>query len=129
MSLKLAQDSTTPYNYFSQGDGSNPLSITITLDGSGGYKDSSTVEAYLVATEFKYTGIEVTVINDDSSRDWKISLDGVDFYDTVNPPDMDARSEDQVTTLYFRVHVLNDGSLSAQEFTTPDVKITATEST
>jgi len=129
MSLKLAQDSTTPYNYFSQGDGSNPLSITITLDGGGGYKDSSTVEAYLVATEFKYTGIEVTVINDDSSRDWKISLDGVDFYDTVNPPDMDARSEDQVTTLYFRAHVLNDGSLSAQEFTAPDVKITATEST
>ena len=129
MSLKLAQDSTTPHNYFSQGDGSNPLSITITLDGSGGYKDSSTVEAYLVATEFKYTGIEVTVINDDSSRDWKISLDGVDFYDTVNPPDMDARSEDQVTTLYFRTRVLNDGSLSAQEFTTPDVKITATEST
>ena len=129
MSLKLAQDSTTPYNYFSQGDGSNPLSITITLDGSGGYKDSSTVEAYLVATEFKYTEIEVTVINDDSSRDWKISLDGVDFYDTVNPPDMDARSEDQVTTLYFRARVLNDGSLSAQEFTTPDVKITATEST
>lgn len=129
MSLKLAQDSTTPYNYFSQGDGSNPLSITITLDGSGGYKDSSTVEAYLVATEFKYAGIEVTVINDDSSRDWKISLDGVDFYDTVNPSDMDARTEDQITTLYFRTRVLNDGSLSAQEFTTPDVKITATEST
>jgi len=129
MSLKLAQDSTAPHNYFSQGDGSNPLSITITLDGSGGYKDSSTVEAYLVATEFKYTGIEVTVINDDSSRDWKISLDGVDFYDTVNPSDMDARTEDQITTLYFRTRVLNDGSLSAQEFTTPDVKITATEST
>lgn len=127
MSLKLSANNTSPYQYFSEGDESNPITVSVILDNTGGTKDSSVATAYLVATQFLYTNITVSVVNDTPDIDWKVSLDGTTWADSVNPPDMDARSGDVTTPIYFKAVVKNDGTVPTQVFTTPDVQITYTE--
>lgn len=127
MSLKLSKNNTPTYQYYSTGDGSDPVSISTTLDNSGGTITSSTVTAYLVATTFKYTGISVTVINEQSGIDWKLSLNNSTWLDTVTPADLNALSADATSALYIRGVVNNNGTVNTGIYTTPDIQITSTE--
>lgn len=116
------------YDPFSQGDGTDPLSITVLLDGTGGTLTSTVQTVYLVATLYRYASISVTVINDTVDIDWQISLDNTTFTDTVTPGEMNALSADVVTPLYFRTVVNNDGTVGSQIFSTPKIRIEAVES-
>lgn len=116
------------YDPFSQGDGTDPLGISVLLDGTGGTVTSTVQTVYLVATLYNYTSISVTVINDTIDIDWQISLDNTTFTDTVTPAQMNALSADVVTPLYFRTVVNNDGTVGSQTFTTPKIRIEAVES-
>ena len=127
MSLGLSSNNTSPYSYYSTGDGSNPVSVQVTLDGNGGTLDSNVVTAYLIATQFNYTGISVTAINEETGVDWKFSLDGTTWADTVNPADMDARTADQNVPIYIKAVVTNDGTVGTGNYTAADIQITATE--
>jgi len=127
MSLKLAKNNTSPYDYYSEGDGSDPVTVSVTLDNSGGTSDTNVVTAYLVATDYNYTGITVTTQNEETGIDWKLSLDNSTWADSINPADMDATSGDQTTPVYLKAVVNNDGTVATGNYTQADVKITATE--
>lgn len=130
MSLKLAKNNTPVYDYYSEGDGSDPVSVSGTVNGSGGTVDSTTVAMYLVATTYRYTGITLSVINEQTGIDWKLSLDNVTFADTRSPTDMNALSTDVVIPVYAKAVVINDGGGNQPAtgiYTTPDIRIQATE--
>jgi len=122
------QGDINSYDPLSQGDGTDPLGVSVLLDGTGGVIESSIVNLYLVATQFRYTGIVVSIINDTTDIDWKISLDNSNWYDQVTPPDMNALSADVVTSIYFKCVVNNDGTVGSQTFTAPKIRIEAVES-
>lgn len=116
------------YSPLSVGDSSNPLTSGVVLDGSGGTVDSSTSSLYLVATVYNYTGISVSITVDTASIDWKVSLDGTTWADSVVVSDMNALVTDVVTPVYFKCVVLNDGTVSAQVFNSAKIRIQAVES-
>lgn len=134
MALLICKNNTgtngdiTSYDPLSQGDNTDPLMAAVLLDGSGGTKESTPSQLYLVATLKKYTAIFVEVINDNASIDWKLSLDSSTWSDNVSPSDMDALITDQVIPIYFKCIVANDGSVGSQTFTDPKIRIEAVES-
>lgn len=127
MSLKLAKNNTPAYDYYSEGDGSDPVSISATLDNTGGTVNTATVNAYLIATTYHYTGITVDTVNEQAGIDWKLSLDGTTWADSVTPGDMDALSADVATPLYIRGVISNNSTVPTGIYTTPDIRISYTE--
>jgi hypothetical protein len=130
MSLKLASNNAPAYLYYSSGDGSSPVSVSGTITGTGGTVDSTVVTMYLIATTFRYTGITLSLVNEQAGMDWKLSLDNITFADTRAPADMNALVTDQVITVYAKCVLANDGSGNQPVtgiYTVPDIRITATE--
>ena len=127
MSLQLSSTNTSPYSYYSTGDGSNPISETITVDNSGGTLDTPVDTVYLVATTYSYTGITVQPVSEETGIDWMVSLDNSTWAESVTPADMDASGGDQVTTIYLKAVVNNDGTVATGTYTAADIQITATE--
>lgn len=127
MSLALSKTNTPTYDYYSTGDGTDPVSTSALLTNVGGTINSGTVTAYLVATEFRYTSITVGVTGEDTGIDWKLSLNNVDWANSVTPADMNALSADAVTTVYIRFVATNDGTVPTGLYDAPDITIAATE--
>jgi len=128
MSLQISKNNTPVYDYFSTGDDSDPITRSVTLDGDGTPDASGELTAYLVATDFNYTGITVTVTGNPTGVTWEISLtSGASFGASVSPADMDALVSDQVTTLYMRATVVDDGSVSTSNIAAPKFNVSATE--
>lgn len=127
MSLKLSKNNAPTYQYYSTGDGSDPVTVSATLDNAGGTVNSSTVTAYLVATTYKYTGISMTVINEQAGIDWKLSLNNSTWLDTITPADLNALSADVNCPIYIRGVVNNNGTVTTGIYTTPDIQISSTE--
>lgn len=125
--LKLAKNNAPAYDYYSEGDGSDPISAAVVLDGSGGTVESAVVTAYLVATNYRYTGITVTPVNEETGVDWKVSLDNAAWGESVNPADMNALAADQAIPVYLKAVIANDGSVPTSIKTGADIEITATE--
>lgn len=125
--LKLAKNNTPEYDYFSEGDGTDPITVSVSLTNLGGTVTGS-VTAYLVATTFNYTDILVEFVNELAHQDWEMSLDGVNFYESLTPSAMDSRATNIVTTIYLRCVVDNDGTVTTGRYTTPDITVSAVES-
>jgi len=128
MSIKLSKNDTSPYDYFSEGDGSDPVTRTATVDESGGNVNTSVLSAFVVATDYSYTGIVVDSINNDTGITWQLSTDNTTFTTSVTLPDMDASANDIKIPIYIRAVVANDGSIGTGIYTNPDIRITYTES-
>lgn len=135
MSLKLSKNNTPVYDYFSEGDGTDPISVSGTVNGSEGTVDSNVVDVYLIATTYRYTGIALSLLNEDAAKiNWKISADaGATWKDSLTStdlPDMNALSADQTKALKVKAVFTNDGGASQPAtgiYTVPDIRITATE--
>jgi hypothetical protein len=127
MSLKISLTDTAPYDYFSEGDGSNPISTSITLDNTGGNVETSTMTLYLVATGYNYTGITLSQINAELGYDWLLSSDNTTFSTSITMPDMDASGSDVITAIYLKVSASNDGTVATGVYTQPDIQIDSTE--
>lgn len=125
--LKLAKNNAAPFDYFSEGDGTDPLVGGIALDGLGGTLTSATVTAYLVATGFLYQSIVVQPVSEETGINWQVSLNGSDWAESVTPANMDARSADQVIPIYFRMVVANDNSKATGSYTAADISVTGIE--
>jgi hypothetical protein len=127
----LSFTDTDPYNYVSTGDGTNPVTASVTLDGTGSPAEvaSDQVDVFLVATTNSYTGITVSPVNEaDTGINWQVSLDGGSTWEeSVSPADMDATAGDQVIPVSFRYLATNDGSLPSGEYTAAALRVTATE--
>lgn len=59
---------------------------------------------------------------------WEVSLaSGSGFGSSIAPSDMDASVSDQVTTIYLRATVVDDGSVTTSNITAPKVNVSETE--
>jgi len=128
--LKLAKNNTPVYDYYSNGDGSDPVSISATLDNAGGTVNTATITAYLIATTYNYTGISMSVSNEQTGIDWKLSVDNATWLDALTStqlPAMNATSTDQVKTVYIRGVINNNGTVATGTYTTPDIQVAYTE--
>lgn len=130
MSLKLSSNDTPPYSYFSSGTEATPITVSVTLDNTGGTVTSSEVTIYAVATTYNYTSITMTCVNEvDTGIDWEISLtSGSGFANSIAPGDMDASSADVTTPIYVRATFVNDGSLATGDYTAANINLSGTES-
>lgn len=134
MSLQLCKTAGfvlgTPgtYDPFSTGDNTDPITLAVTLTNVGGTLDTNVVDAKLLATTFKYTGISITTETEDTGIDWKISINGgTDYLDTVSPSDLNALVSDAASDIKFKAVVNNNNTVTTGIYTTCKVKITATE--
>lgn len=135
MSLKLAKNNTPVYDYISEGDGTDPVSVSATVTGAGGTVDSSVVDLYLVATIYNYTGIAMALVSEDATKiNWKLSADaGVTWKDSLTStdlPDMNATAADQTKAIKVKAVITNDGTANQPAtgtYTTPDIQVAATE--
>lgn len=112
MSLRLSKTDTSPYDYVSDdGTMSNPIVCNVTIDKSGGTVTGPATEFYLVATNEgtgeigSYSNIYIDPTATEASTEitWEVSLDGNNFFESVEPNDMDVSSGDEVTTLFARI--------------------------
>ena len=127
MSLNLSKSNISPYNYYSVGNNINPISAQTTLDYSSSVTYSDVIVTYLVATENVYTGISLQIVDDEIGIDWQISFDNISWYKAINLINMDARENNVIRTIYFRVVMLNDGTVIDGQYTQCNVNIIATE--
>lgn len=136
MSLRIAKDNTTPYDYYSDGDGSDPISVAATLDGSGSPATitvSPITDMFLVAEDETgnigtYTNISIALVNEETGINWEVSANGVDSWgESISPADMDVSATDKTLKIYLRAVINNDGSVLTANYAVPDLKITATE--
>jgi len=138
MSLKLVKKSTS--DDFSSGDGTDPVSMSVTLDDSSSPAtiDSDVVNAELLATTYSYTGIALSIVSEESGVDFKLSLDNTNWHDALTSGtvddavageigNMDASGTDQRTDIYIKTVNDNDGGVSAGQHTAADIRLTATE--
>lgn len=129
MSLQIAKNSSPPYDYYSSGDDSDPISRSVVLDGDGVADVSNVLTAYLVATTYSYTDITVSVVDNPAGVTWEVSLSsGSGFGSSVSPDDMDASIADQTTAVYLRATVADDGSVDPSVVTAPVIRISYIES-
>ena len=77
MSLKLSQNNVIPYQYYSENTGLTPITTQVILDNTGGIKGSDVVSAFLIATEFNYTTINVSPVSEQVGINWRVSLDNI----------------------------------------------------
>lgn len=135
MSILLAKDSggVDPY---SQSDGSDPVSVALTLDGSGtpaSETGSPATNLFVYAEDDTgsindYSGISVAISGSDTGITWELSLDGATAWGaSISLSDMDVSIAAQATQVYARASALNDGSVATANYTTADIEITATE--
>ena len=123
MSLKLSKTNTPAYDYYSEGDGTDPATQAVTLDGSGGTVTSSAITAYLIATLLAYSSISVTPVSEEAGINWQVSLDNINWAETVSPANMNATAADQVTTIYLRYVATNDGTVTPGYKTAANVRV------
>lgn len=116
------------YDPYSTSDGTDPVSISVTLTNAGGTLDSSVVDAKLLATTYKYTSISITTESETTGIDWKLSIDGGSTYlDTVTPSDLNALVSDAASDIKLKAVVNNNNTVTTGIYTACKVKITATE--
>ena len=138
MSLQLVKhDTTDEYSYGGAGD--DPVPNTVTLDDSSSpaTEDTNVLELDIRATTYEYTGIALSIVNEDTGVDYKLSLDNINWFDTLSSgsggldigeiPDMDATEGVVVQNVYIKSVVDNDGSVTAGTKTTPKLRLESTE--
>jgi hypothetical protein len=127
MSLKLSKNNVLPYNYFSESTGLTPITTQVILDNTGGIKGSDIVSAFLIATEFNYTEINISPVSEQAGINWRVSLDNIAWSEFVTPSAMDALIDDQNIPIYFAAVVANDGTIVTGNYIQCKVRIIAIE--
>lgn len=135
MSLALAKNNAPAYDYYSGGDGTDPISVSVILNGSGSPATIAalvTTDVFLVAVDDtgnigSYSAIELALESEEAGIDWQLSADGTAWGETLNPADMDVSAGDQVLQIYARAVFANDGSVPTANYSAPNIVITATE--
>ena len=137
MAIILVKNGTA--DEYSYGDGTDPISFTDTLTDSGSPStiDSSIVHTQIKASTYLYSNIAVTIVNEQTGMDYKLSLNQTNWFDSLTSgaggdtvgqiANMDGTTGDKTEDVYIKCVVANDGSVSSGTKTTPDVRLAWTE--
>ena len=136
MSIKLTKDITGTPDVYSDGDGLDPVSVTINLDGT----NSPPTEVGIPVTDTfvwadddttdidNYSSISVAISGSDTGITWEMSPNGTDSWaSSINLSPMDVSVTHATIQVWARATALNDGSVATANYITADIEITATE--
>ena len=108
-----------------------PATVTLDNSGSPATVDSAVVDLYLIARTYNYTGIAMSIANEQAGMDWKLSADAGTTYedslDSTDLPAMDATSADQVKAIKVKAVVANNATVATGVYTVPDIQTVSTE--
>jgi hypothetical protein len=136
MTIQLTKDNSESPDVYSSGDGSDPVSVSLTLDGSGAPASvtaSPATSVYVWANDNttnidNYSDIDVTIVGSDTGITWELSADGATGWaSTIALSNLDVSATHQATQIYVRASALNDGTVATANYTGVDIQITATE--
>jgi hypothetical protein len=134
--IQLTKDNTASPDAYSSGTGADPVSVSLTLDGSSTpatVTESPSTSLYVWANDDttnidNYSDIDVTISGSDTGITWELSANGsTGWASTIALSDLDVSSTHAATQIYARATALNDGSVATANYTTADIQITATE--
>jgi len=134
--IQLTKDNTASPDAYSDGDGSDPVSVTINLDGTNSpttITASPSTDLFVWANDDttnidNYSSVSVAISGADTGITWELSPNGTDSWaSSLNLSNMDVSSTHQTIQIWARATALNDGSVATANYTTADIEITATE--
>lgn len=135
MIILTKDNAATPVPY-SAGDGSDPVSVSFSLDGTSipeTITKSPLSELHIWANNHtgtigSYTGIKAEITGSDAGIVWELSLDGETGWAAfVDLADLTVSATFQAVRIFARATAINDGSLVTDNFVAAKVAITATE--
>ena len=110
-SLGLAALNVEPYNYYTTDGTGAIITREVSLDGTGGTVESDVLTAYLISAN-AITGAKISVAGTDTGVSWLFSDDNITFTEELIIGALEAET---VTTVYIKVEVDNDGSVSGNQ--------------
>ena len=118
--LGLAHGNSAPYDYFSLDDSeTDPVTVLVSLDQTGGDVESDYVLIYLIADDsFDLVAIEIQ--SEDAGVEWKISETDSDYGDEIEISSVTAGAY----PVYAKAIVANDGTITADQISA-NFKVTA----
>jgi hypothetical protein len=134
--IQLTKDNTASPDAYSSGTGADPVSVSLTLNGSSTpatVTESPLTNLFVWANDDttnidNYSDIDVTISGSDTGITWELSANGsTGWASTISLSDLDVSSTHAATQIYARATALNDGSVATANYTTADIQITATE--
>jgi len=135
--LRLTKDNTATPDFYSFGDASDPITIPVTLDGSGGSVIGTPSASIFVWADNlngdldplvgSYTGVSVTMVSEEGG-DWELSLDGATLWgNTISVMVPSVAASFQAVQIYLRSTVANNGTIATQKFTALKLRLAGTE--
>jgi len=134
--IQLTKDGTASPDVYSDGDGSDPVSVTINLDGTNSpttYVGTPSTNLYVWANDDttdidNYSSITIAISGADTGITWELSPNGTNSWaSSIGISDLDVSASEQATQIWARATALNDGSVATANYITADIEITATE--
>lgn len=134
--IGLAKTTVASPDFYSTGDGSDPVSVSLTLDGTSSpthVTASPATALYVWADDDttnidNYSGVGVAIVGADAGIVWELSLNGsTGWGPSISLSDMNVAVAHATTQIFARATAINDGTVLTANYTTADVKITALE--
>lgn len=134
--LRLTKDNTASPAVYSSGTGTDPVSVSLTLDGTNSPASitaSPATNLFVWANDDtgnidNYSGVTASITGSDTGITWELSLNGSSGWgSSISLSDLDVSTTHQATQIYARASALNDGSVLTANYTTADITLAATE--
>jgi hypothetical protein len=134
--ILLTKDNTATPDSYSAGDGSDPVAVAFSLDGSGipaTMTKSPSTDLFVWADNHSggidnYATPVVGITGADAQVLWELSLNGVDNWAaSISLAPLDVSVNYQAVQIFARATVANDGSIDTNNYVAAKVTITATE--
>lgn len=138
MAIKLVKKSTN--DEFSYETELDPVTLSAIVDGSGTPTtvDSTTVNFEIRASTYEYEDIVLSIHDEDSGINYKLSLNNVNWHDALTSGlvddlvngvigDMDGTGSDELQDVYIKAVITNDGSVDMGSYSIPSLRLDAKE--
>ena len=133
--LVLAKDNTATPAVYSSGDGSDPISVSLLLDGTGdpaSITGSPATDLFVWADDDtgnigSYSDVTASISGSDPGITWELSLDNATWAATIEVGTLDVSASYHTMQIYARASALNNGTVLTANYTTADVVVAATE--
>ncbi len=134
--IQLTKDNTATPDAYSSGDGSDPVAVAFTLNGTGipaTVTASPATDLFVWANDdtgsiADYSGVSVAFTGADAGITWELSADGINAWGAALAlTDLDVSVTHQAVPIYARATAVNDGSIATANYVTAKITINATE--
>lgn len=134
--ILLTKDNTATPDAYSLGDGSDPVAVAFTLNGTGipaTMTASPATDLFVWANDDTagidhYSGVSVAITGADAGVVWELSADGISAWGaSIALADIDVSVAPQAVRIFARATAVNDGSVATANYVTAKITINATE--